>query len=188
MWGISPSFWRRLFFFWSIIYTFTLLASACVGLLHFLKAGYWGIFCHALLLCSDHASCCCHSTNRKNQRTQRPYSCHLAGTEACTWAGTRCHSSRVATHHHGGGGGRPAPPAAALGQICAIAWAFFTQTPAQLSPPCVWESEGVLNLPLTPMQAEGIFLLCSLWRTRGEAKMGRLKNKTKQKGVGEDSS
>lgn len=56
MWGISPSFWNRLF--WSIIYTFTLLASACVGLLHFLKAGYWGIFCHALLLCSDHASCC----------------------------------------------------------------------------------------------------------------------------------
>lgn len=48
-------------------------------------------------------------------------------------------------------------------------------------------SGWVLNLPLTPMQAEGIFLLCSLWRTHGEAKMGRLKNKMKQKGVGEGS-
>lgn len=114
----------------SIIYTFTLLASACVGLLHFLKAGYWGIFCHALLLCSDHASCCCHSTNRKNQRRQGPYSCHLAGTAACMYAGARCPSSRVTKHHHGRGGSRPTPPAAAAGQICAIAWAFFTQTPA----------------------------------------------------------
>lgn len=181
MWGISPSFWHRLFFFWSIIYTFTLLASACVGLLHFLKAGYWGIFCHALLLCSDHASCCCHSTNRKTQWTQRPYSCHLAGMAACTWAGTHCHSSGVTTHHHGGGGGRAAPPAAAPGQICAIAWAFFTQTRPSVS-------GGVLNVHLTPMQAEGIFLLCSLWRTCGELKMGRLKNKMKQKGVGEGSS
>lgn len=66
---------------------------------------------------------------------QRPYSCHLAGTAACTWAGTHCHSSRVTMHHHGGGGGRPAPLAAAPGQICAIAWGFFTQTPAQ---PSVW--------------------------------------------------
>lgn len=54
-----------------------------------------------------------------HKQEQRPYSCHLAGTAACTWTGTRCH------HPHSGGGGRPAPPAAGPGQICAVAWVLF---------------------------------------------------------------
>lgn len=48
---------------------------------------------------------------------------------------------------------------------------------AQPSRPCVQEGGGVLNRPLTPMQAEGIFLPCSLWRTHGEPGVRRLKQK-----------
>lgn len=49
-------------------------------------------------------------------------------------------------------------------------------------------SGGALNLHLRPMRAEGIFLLCSPWRSRRQAKMRKLKNKMKHKGVGEGSS
>ena len=172
------SLFLTLTFFWSIIYTFTLLASACVGLLHFLKAGYWGIFCHALLLCSDHASCCCHSTNRKNQRMQRPYSCHLAGAAACTWAGTRCHSSRVTTYHDGGRWRKDrSSSCSSRAGLCHCVSAF--NTPAQPSRPCVWR--GVESSSHTHASRRNLPPLLPLWRTRGEAKLGRLKKQNETK-------
>lgn len=114
MWGISPSFWCRGAFLVYNLYIY--LTCFCV---RWPPAFFKGRVLRDFLSCS-----LALFRSRKplpfHKQEQRPHSCHLAGTAACTWTGTRCH------HPHSGGGGRPAPPAAGPGQICAVAWVLFS--------------------------------------------------------------
>lgn len=110
-----------------------------------------------------------------HKQEQRPCSCHLAGTAACTWTGTRCHRP------HSGGGGRPAPPAAGPGQIWAVAWVLFHTN----TDPAVWPGgrRGVESSSHTRASTRNLLLpVENTWRARGEEIQAQNETKKGEKG------
>lgn len=102
---------------------------------------------------------------QEHWQKQRPNSCYLAGAE------THTHWCSVMQYQHPHRDEGPLPLARTLGQTVSCRWVsvFFTQTHTKLIHLRV-SQQGVLNLPLTPMHAEAVHLLCSLWSTHSRQK------------------